>query len=590
MTARQLLRHTARAWPLLLVVNIIVWTTFHTLPVFLGLLVGRIFDALTDGDAHAAWTAVAVVAGIAIARVVVFEGGILAFSEWWHREVVLLRRNLLRWLLTAPGSRRIPLSPGAAVSTFRDDVDEVAHYLENWVDFGGLVVYVGFAVWIMGRIDPAMAAAAIAPSLIALAFTRLMSPAVARRREAARQRTEEVTGFLGDHFSAIVAVKANHREASMLARFEQLNARRAQAGVRDTLIKELVSSLNLNVASLAMGLVLLLGASRLQDGTISVGDLTVFLFTIPMLTTYLAWAGEMIAQHSRAEVSVQRLEDLAVDGGHGAVFASDALELELPPREFPPLRLKESQRLQSLRVEGLSAVHPGGGGGITDVSFEVVRGSFTVVTGRIGAGKSTLLRAMLGLVPRRAGEIWWNDELVRDPARFLTPPRSAYTPQVPKLVSDTLAGNIAMGRSVDADRLRTALDLAVMTPDLLRLERGFDTLVGSRGVRLSGGQVQRSAAARMFATDAELLVFDDLSSALDVRTESRLWDGLFASRDVTCLVVSHRRPALRRADQVLLLDGGRLVDAGSLAELLERSELMAALWDSDLSPSWEREP
>jgi len=583
-----LLRGTARSWPLLFAANLVAWTTFHALPALLGLFVGRAFDALSKGDTSAAWTAVAAVLAVGVARIVAFGAGIYVFSDWWHRQVVQLRRNLLRWLLTAPGSRRLPYGPGAAVSTFRDDVDEVTHHLENWIDFGGLAVYVVLALGIMGRIDWVMTVAAVVPSVIALYATRRLAPVVTRRREEARARTEQVTAFLGDHFSAITAVKAAHAEEPMLAHFDRINERRAEAGVADTATTELVTSLNRNMANLAAGIVLLLGASALHDGRITVGDLTVFLVTIPVLAHYLSWGGDMISRASQAAVSVQRLEELAVDGDRDAVFATDPLDLDLPAQEFPPLRLRDDRRLQAFEVRGLSVTHPDGSTGVTDVSFTVPRGSFTVVTGRIGSGKSTLLRALLGLVPRDGGQILWNGEVVRDPARFLTPPRSAYTPQAPKLVSDTLAGNISLGRAVEPERLRHALDLAVMTPDLVRMESGIDTMVGSRGVRLSGGQVQRSAAARMFATDAELLVFDDLSSALDVRTEARLWDGLFAARDVTCLVVSHRRPALRRADQILLMDGGRLVDSGTLGDLLSRNALMRALWDSDVSAGWER--
>jgi ATP-binding cassette subfamily B protein/ATP-binding cassette subfamily C protein len=131
---------------------------------------------------------------------------------------------------------------------------------------------------------------------------------------------------------------------------------------------------------------------------------------------------------------------------------------------------------------------------------------------------------------------------------------------------------------VAREHLREAVELAVLDADLERLEQGMDTMVGARGVKLSGGQVQRSAAARMFATSAELLVFDDLSSALDLHTEAELWERLFARRDVTCLVVSHRRPALRRADRILLMEAGSIVDSGTLYELLERSPLMAELW------------
>jgi ATP-binding cassette, subfamily B, bacterial len=195
----------------------------------------------------------------------------------------------------------------------------------------------------------------------------------------------------------------------------------------------------------------------------------------------------------------------------------------------------------------------------------------------IGSGKSTLVRALLGLVPSQ-GEIRWNGELVEDPASFFVPPRSAYTAQVPRLFSESLSDNIALGQREARERLREAVQLAVLDPDLERLEMGLHTMVGARGVKLSGGQVQRSAAARMLATEAELLVFDDLSSALDLHTESELWSRLLAKRDVTCIVVSHRRAALLRADQILLMDEGRVADRGALGELLGRSGLMASLW------------
>jgi ABC-type multidrug transport system fused ATPase/permease subunit len=177
------------------------------------------------------------------------------------------------------------------------------------------------------------------------------------------------------------------------------------------------------------------------------------------------------------------------------------------------------------------------------------------------------------------GEIYWNEELVDDPASFFVPPRSAYTAQVPRLFSESLADNIALGQRATRERLREAVQLAVLDPDLERMEHGLETMVGARGVKLSGGQVQRSAAARMLATEAELLVFDDLSSALDLHTEAELWRRLFEKREATCLVVSHRKAALARADQILLMDRGRLIDQGRLSDLLDRSPLMRELWE-----------
>jgi ATP-binding cassette, subfamily B, bacterial len=190
---------------------------------------------------------------------------------------------------------------------------------------------------------------------------------------------------------------------------------------------------------------------------------------------------------------------------------------------------------------------------------------------------------LLGLLPNQSGEIYWNGTRVEDAAAFFRPPRCAYTAQVPRLFSDSLRENILMGLDETQIDLPSALHLSVLEPDLLALEEGLDTVVGPKGVRLSGGQVQRSAAARMFVRQPELLVFDDLSSALDVETEQTLWERLDEQRaqaegGFTCLVVSHRRPALRRADRIIVMKGGRVESEGKLDELLETSEEMQRLW------------
>jgi ATP-binding cassette subfamily B protein len=206
-----------------------------------------------------------------------------------------------------------------------------------------------------------------------------------------------------------------------------------------------------------------------------------------------------------------------------------------------------------------------------------------VITGRIGSGKTTLLRVLLGLLPKQAGEVRWNGELVTEPSKFFVPPRSAYTAQVPHLFSDPLQENILLGLAADDVDLLGAIYTAVMERDVAELEHGLDTLIGTKGVKLSGGQAQRTATARMLVRDAELQVFDDLSSALDVDTEHALWERLFATRQSTCLVVSHRRAVLQRADHILVLKHGRVEAEGRLESLLQTCEEMQYLWHDNAS-------
>jgi ABC-type multidrug transport system fused ATPase/permease subunit len=257
------------------------------------------------------------------------------------------------------------------------------------------------------------------------------------------------------------------------------------------------------------------------------------------------------------------------------------------PAQLPAPVIAPEQRLRRLSVSGLTYRYPGARAGIEDIALEIEAGSFTVITGRVGAGKTTLLRVLLGLLPRDSGEIRWNGELVEDPAEFFVPPHCAYTAQVPRLFSDSLRNNILLGWPEERADLPGALRAAALDQDVADLEQGLDTPVGARGVTLSGGQVQRAAAARMFVRGSDLLVFDDLSSALDVRTEQALWERLFrrgaaeGGQPPACLVVSHRRAALRRADRILLLSEGRIAAAGTLDELLETSADMRQLWSGD---------
>src|SRR5262249_334749 len=148
--------------------------------------------------------------------------------------------------------------------------------------------------------------------------------------------------------------------------------------------------------------------------------------------------------------------------------------------------------LRSLRAVGLSYAYDGGRPAIRDVSCMVAGGSFTVVTGRVGAGKTTLVRLLLGLLRRDAAVVTCNEAEVQGPAVFMTPPRCAYVPQIPRLFSASLRDNILLGEE-PTDRLAEAIRVAVLDTDVRGFEHGLDTRIGSRGVRLSGGQVQRAA-------------------------------------------------------------------------------------------------
>ena len=188
------------------------------------------------------------------------------------------------------------------------------------------------------------------------------------------------------------------------------------------------------------------------------------------------------------------------------------------------------------------------------------------------------------------GVIRWNGTRVGAPTSFLVPPRCGYLAQAPVLFSGTLRENLTLGRPVRDDGLAAAIRAAALDGDLAGFPAGLETAVGRRGLRLSGGQVQRVALARLLVLEPQVAFLDDLSSALDPATEAAVVENLRNRPHLACLAVSHRRGVLAAADRIVVVCAGRVEATGSLAELMRDSAELRAIWhgEDDLQPADRR--
>ena len=483
---------------------------------------------------------------------VLLAAAIRIYPQWWVSVMLRVRMAVLHGQTQQHRLERTP--PGEVVARAMD-ADRLARYADRWVDFinGVAIVIVAGVIagsWLAGSVLLAVMVA----SAVASSFGR----SVAGRSAAASSTAR--AGFGRALVSAIESVRTIKLAAATTdihRHLRSVDAGRVDAAVREHRVQALLDGVPFVMVQ--AGVVAAWGG--LLTGQWELATALLVANAVSGFDWFGRVAGSVVTEAPGTRAWMRATSALA---GGGDLMDLPA-GVDLVTGQGPSPTTPERDALRSLSLRGLTAVHDDGTIGVEDVDLDVRAGELILLLGQVGSGKSSLLGALAGLVSSD-GQIRWNDRPVADTQAELRPTRVAHVAQVPRVLSGTFADNIMLDH---ADRgVGRGLAIARLERDV-REAGGPDALVGHRGVRLSGGQVQRLALARAVACEAELLLADDVSSALDAATEVELWSGLRES-GATVIGATSKAAALARADRVLVLVDGRVAEEGPWSHLEPR--------------------
>jgi ATP-binding cassette subfamily B protein len=383
--------------------------------------------------------------------------------------------------------------------------------------------------------------------------------------EESQKSVSATNEVLESVFTGVRIVKAFGAEEAQATRLRDVLKRRFDVLLGLIKSQVIMWSLDTFASRLGQMIVIAYGGYLVIEGTLTVGTIFAFYVYLDMLTAPMMDIPWLFMTGQQAFVSIDRVEEL---------------------RRFPVTEERSEgsglDRVDELAFEGVTFSYDGSREHLNDVSFRAKAGSRVAVVGPVACGKSTVLKLIAGIMSPTDGAVLVNGRRLNETDWETYREKIGYVPQEAVLFSKSVRENVLFGRGVPAEAPESdsaewterCLSVAQMDADLKTLPAGLDTVVGQKGTLVSGGQKQRIAIARALAGWPEILLLDDSTAALDARNEDRFWTRLdteFGGR--ITFVVSHRLTTIRRADTILVLDEGRLVDQGTHDELVARCDI-----------------
>ena len=534
-------------------------------------LVGQSVDAIQEGDRDAILPLAGAIVGAGVLRL-----GLTVVRRVIAGRVSLavefdLRERVYRHLQTLELGFFDSQQTGQLMSRATVDLQGIRFFLGYGLIFlTQNALTLALAAVVMFAIQPWLAALALLPVpfvvIAAMRFNRRSRPAL----QEVQQRIAELTAEAEESVSGIRVVKAFAREDHMLERFRRAVVRVFDQNLFSTRLRAFYSPLLGFLPSLGLAVVLLIGGNLVIDDRLSLGEFTAFYTYLLMLIGPMRMLGMALGMAQRAVASGNRLFEIL-----------DREPRVASPPDAPPLPAGDGR----VEFRGASLRYDGAAPALEGLDLEVEAGRTVALVGPTGSGKTSLVALIARLYDASTGAVLVDGADVRSVELESLRREVAFVADESFLFSATIADNISYARP---DATREEIELAARRAQahgfIERLPDGYDTLIGERGFTLSGGQRQRVAIARALVADPRILILDDATSSVDATTEAEIKRGLReAMAGRTTFVVAHRRSTISLADEIVVMEEGRIVDCGTHDELLVRCPLYAEIAEHGLS-------
>ena len=480
-----------------------------------------------------------------------------------------LRNDLFAHLEKLPLAFYQANRTGDLMSRVINDISAVRVMLGPGVlNFVNAPVYYVYAVILMLSMDVRMTLAALAPFPLLMIVARVFRGKIMKSSLEVQQQMSVLSSHVQENLSGMHVVKAYSQEDFQTQQFIGLNKDYEVKSMQMAKMRGIVNPLMQGINGLTVLIVIWYGGVRVLRGDLLVADIVAFIAYLNVLAWPTAAFGWMLSLVERGRAAMRRLEEILATE---PAIASQAAAL-------PVQGVK-----QGMEFRNVAFAYNGqrnGHAAIEGISFKLPVGKSVGLVGRIGSGKSTVAQLVPRLFDASSGEILLDGQPLTELPLSELRRMMGYVPQDPFLFSTTLRRNIALGREEYSEaELNRAIAIAKLDRDLAIFPKGLDTLVGERGVTLSGGQKQRATLARALIMDSPVLVLDDCLSSVDAQTEAEILAGLRPFlKEKTCLIISHRISAVKEADEILVLDDGRIIERGDHEALVRRGGVYADLY------------